>query len=272
MSSQAPIEIGNWDDEDEEDIIASLKLNPNYESLNDVIEFSEEAPFPTALGSASTAGTSDKPLPELSPGTSDLTGDRGLLLSMENTNSLTVSSTMSAHSPIKPSIEHPFVEFHYEGFLASSGEKFDSSRDQNYPLVVRLDLPPSGKSTLIQGLEIGLRHIPIGVTAKLEVSAQYGYSEKGAQDIPPNSDLVFNIEVLDVRATHRRLEEEEDFTEKDLSRLESVRKQREVAQQRREEEVRAREEEKQRKAQRAADLQEKLAKKKQQPKKRGKKK
>lgn len=268
MSSHELNGLGNWDDDDDDDDDAQLepyaKKAVDYESLGDVFEFTDDP----LIASKSNACKEDENLPKLPPGAEDLTGDRGVILEIENAGSSSAGN--GSLSSAKPSKEQPFVQFHYEGFLADSGEKFDSSRDQNYPMVVQLDIPPVGKSSLIQGLELGLRHLSAGQVAKLSASAAYAYGEKGAPDIPPNSDLVFQIEVLDVRATHRHVEVE-DFTATDLSRLEDVRKQREVAQQRREEEARARDEEKQRKAERAAALQEKLAKKKQ-VKKKGKKK
>lgn len=263
MASHELNGLGNWDDEDEEDELEPyVPKKVDYDTLVDVFEFTDNPVLPK-----SDAYVDNDSLPELPPGAEDLMGDRGVILEIDHSTSSPKANDSSA---VKPSKEQPFVQFHYEGYLADSGEKFDSSRDQNYPMVVRLDIPPSGKSTLIQGLELGLRHLSVGQVAKLQISAPYAYGEKGAPDIPPDSNLVFQIEVLDVRATHKHVEVE-DFTATDLSRLEDVRKQREVAQQRREEEARARDEEKQRKAQRAAALQEKLAKKRQ-VKKKGKKK
>lgn len=264
MASNELNGIGNWDDEDDDDELEAFGTKGvNFNDVDEVFEFTEE---PEIVPKVNLCNDNDT-LPPLPPGTQDLTGDRGILLEIKGSNS---PSEGNENGCVKPSKEQPFVQFHYEGFFADSGEKFDSSRDQNYPMVVQLDIPPSGKSSLIQGLELGLRHLCIGQVAKLRVAAPYAYGEKGAPDIPPNSNLVFDIEILDVRATHRHVEVE-DFTATDLSRLEDVRKQREVAQQRREEEARARDEEKQRKAQRAAALQEKLANKKQ-TKKKGKKK
>lgn len=183
----------------------------------------------------------------------------------------------SAKSKLKPSADHPFIELHFDGYLNSTGERFDSSRDLNYPMIIRLDLPPSGQSTVIPGLELGLRELSAGDRATLTIKAPFAYGAEGSDDIPPNSDLRFELDVLDVRATRKRAKHAPvDNTKSDLSRLEDVRRQREIAQQRREEEKLAKDEEKKRKADRAAQLREKIANKTKgggaKPKKGGKKK
>lgn len=174
------------------------------------------------------------------------------------------SSTDAASSTVTlatllPSKENPFVELHYEGFLKETGEKFDSSVEQGYPMIARLDLPPSGRSTLIRGWEAALPLLCTGERAELTVAARYAYGKEGnAPDIPPDADLRFELEVLDVRATHRRVVKV-DHTKEDMSRLEEVRRDREIAQARREEMEAEREAARKAKADRLAALREKLA-------------
>lgn len=187
------------------------------------------------------------------------------------------SSDSAVNEKVKPSADHPFVELHFDGYLDSTGERFDSSRDLNYPMIIRLDLPPSGQPTVIPGLELGLRELSAGDRATLTIKAPFAYGAEGSDDIPPNSDLRFELDVLDVRATRKRAKHPPvDNTKSDLSRLEDVRREREIAQQRREEEKLAKDEEKKRKADRAAQLREKIANKTKgggaKPKKGGKKK
>lgn len=230
---------------------------PNFDD-DDLFEFTETLQI---LDNDQTPPPTPKSLPPLPPDTQDLSNDRGILLHISK----------SGAGTIKPSKEAPFIEIHYQGFLLSSTEPFDSSREQNYPLVVQLDIPPSGKSTLIPGLEHGLRHLRQGDIATLTIASKYAYGKNGTQDIPPDSDLRFEVEVLDVRPTQKRVVKV-DSSKNDLSRLDDIRREREKAQARREEEQAAKEDEKRRKAQRAAQLREKLANKNKGPKKGGKKK
>lgn len=231
--------LGNWDDEDFE---VPPRPELSFDDEEDIFEFTD---------SLRLDGPEDEPkkdLPPLPPGVVDLTGDRGVLLERKN----------DPGDGEKPSKERQFVEMHYEGFLVATGEKFDSSLEQNYAMVVQLDIPPTGKSTVIRGLEIGLRELQKGDKVILTLESRYAYGKDGAPDIPKDSDLRFEIEVLDVRETHKRVVKV-DHTVKDMSRLDEVRRERELAQQRREEEAIQKDEEKKRKADRAAQLREKLA-------------
>lgn len=257
LQNTKAMSLGNWDDEDFE-LAAPAAAGPSSFVEDDLFEFTETL----RLSDDETNGVDEEnELPPLPVGTRDVIGDRGVLLAL----------TKEAGSGDKPSKEEPFVEIHYEGFLVSSGERFDSSRDQNYAMIVQLDIPPSGKSSLIRGLEVGLRELRSGDVATLTVAPRYAYGKDGAPDIPPDAALRFEVEVLDVRATHKRIVTV-DSSEQDLTRLEDVKRQREIAQQRREEEQSLKDEEKQRKAERAAALREKIANKNKGGKKGGKKK
>lgn len=246
------MDIGNWDD-DSDELAQAAGPAPD---IDDLIQFTESISIPPDDDEYEKADLSP-----LLPGVQDLTKDRGVLLQLQNEHS----------TGQKPTVEFPYVELHYDGFLVSNGEKFDSSRDQNYSMIFHLDLPPKGKSALIPGLEIGLQNMAAGEQATLTVKSRYAYGKEGSQEIPPNSDLRFELHVLDVRGTHKRLEVV-DHSENDLSRLEGIRREREVAQQRREEEASARNAEKSRKADRIAELRWKLANKNKGGKKGGKKK
>lgn len=237
--------LGNWDDDDFDISSPTPGAGPSaFDAGADLFEFTETL----KLSDDESHGVNEAKLPPLPEGTRDVTGDRGVLLAV----------TKAADDGDRPSKEEPFVEMHYEGFLVSTGDRFDSSREQNYAMIVHLDIPPSGKSSLIRGLEAGLRELRAGEVATLTVAARYAYGKDGSQDVPPDADLRFEIEVLDVRATHKRIVKV-DSTKQDLSRLEEIKREREIAQQRREEEEALKNEEKTRKADRAAELREKLA-------------
>jgi len=84
------------------------------------------------------------------------------------------------------------VETRYRGYLLD-GTEFDSSegRDPLWFIV--------GKGDVIQGWEIAIRQLGKGGRATVFVPSQYGYGNRGQGIIPPNSVLVFEINVLNIR-------------------------------------------------------------------------
>lgn len=83
---------------------------------------------------------------------------------------------------------------HYTGKLID-GTKFDSSKDRNQPFPVQV-----GANRVIQGWEQGLPLFKAGGKGTLFIPSTLGYGERGAGAIiKPNSVLVFDIEVLEVK-------------------------------------------------------------------------
>ena len=80
---------------------------------------------------------------------------------------------------------------HYTGTL-ESGAKFDSSRDRGQPFSFQI-----GVGQVIRGWDEGVMQMSIGEKAKLLISSDFGYGAQGAGGvIPPNADLVFEVELL----------------------------------------------------------------------------
>jgi len=85
------------------------------------------------------------------------------------------------------------VGVHYVGTLIN-GSKFDSSRDRNEPFDFTL-----GVGEVIQGWDQGVAGMKVGGVRKLTVPPSMGYGARGfAPVIPPNSTLVFEVELLRV--------------------------------------------------------------------------
>ena len=83
---------------------------------------------------------------------------------------------------------------HYTGWLAS-GKKFDSSRDRGIPFSFRL-----GSGQVIQGWDRGLIGMQVGGIRRLTIPPEQGYGnrEVGGGLIPPNSTLIFEVELLSI--------------------------------------------------------------------------
>ncbi|QXE85624.1 FKBP-type peptidyl-prolyl cis-trans isomerase [Geomonas nitrogeniifigens] len=84
------------------------------------------------------------------------------------------------------------VRVHYTGWL-QDGTKFDSSLDREKPIMFTL-----GTGEVIKGWDEGLASMKVGGKRRLIIPAKLGYGEKGAGGkIPPNADLVFDVELID---------------------------------------------------------------------------
>jgi FKBP-type peptidyl-prolyl cis-trans isomerase len=81
------------------------------------------------------------------------------------------------------------VEVNYDGRLAATGEKFDSSYDTGEPATFRLN-------QVIPGWTEGLQKMQPGDQVMFWIPAKLGYGERGAGGrIPPNADLMFRVEL-----------------------------------------------------------------------------
>ena len=86
------------------------------------------------------------------------------------------------------------LTMHYVGTLKDGGQKFDSSRDRGKPFQFVI-----GIGQVIQGWDEGVMKMSLGEKATLNISSDYGYGAAGAGSaIPPNADLVFEVELLKI--------------------------------------------------------------------------
>eukprot|EP00559_Dactyliosolen_fragilissimus_P007079 CAMPEP_0184858848 /NCGR_PEP_ID=MMETSP0580-20130426/3886_1 /TAXON_ID=1118495 /ORGANISM="Dactyliosolen fragilissimus" /LENGTH=109 /DNA_ID=CAMNT_0027355175 /DNA_START=89 /DNA_END=418 /DNA_ORIENTATION=- len=86
------------------------------------------------------------------------------------------------------------LTMHYTGTLKSNGSKFDSSHDRGRPFQFVI-----GIGQVIRGWDEGVMKMSLGEKAKLTITSDYGYGSQGAGNvIPPNADLVFEVELLKI--------------------------------------------------------------------------
>ena len=82
------------------------------------------------------------------------------------------------------------VAVHYTGWLLD-GKKFDSSLDRGQAFVFQL-----GARQVIRGWDEGVQGMQVGGKRRLTIPPEYGYGDRDLGVIPPNSTLVFDVELL----------------------------------------------------------------------------
>lgn len=86
-----------------------------------------------------------------------------------------------------------YVTIHYLGTL-ENGKKFDSSYDRGEPFQTRI-----GVGEVIEGWDMGVVGMKVGGKRKLIIPPQLAYGDREIGIIPPNSTLIFEVELIDVK-------------------------------------------------------------------------
>ncbi len=93
----------------------------------------------------------------------------------------------------KPLSEGMYVSLNYTGYIDDKEPRvFDSSYERDTPLSFVI-----GRGTVIPGWEAVLPLLRVGDIAKVWIPWEMAYGESGRGPIPPRTNLVFNLEVLD---------------------------------------------------------------------------
>lgn len=92
----------------------------------------------------------------------------------------------------KAVVKGALITAHYTGWL-EDGTVFDSSVQKGRPFQCVI-----GTGRVIKGWDLGLMGMRVGGRRKLFVPAHLGYGERTVGRIPANSNLIFDIELLEV--------------------------------------------------------------------------
>jgi peptidylprolyl isomerase len=92
----------------------------------------------------------------------------------------------------KEAVNGALIHVHYEGFL-EDGRKFDSSKDRGNTFSFVL-----GAGRVIKGWDEGFAGMKEGGKRTLHIPSHLAYGDRAIGPIPPNSNLIFKVELVQV--------------------------------------------------------------------------
>lgn len=98
-----------------------------------------------------------------------------------------VDTKIGTGEPVQP---HKYLTMQYTGYL-TDGTEFDSSLKRPEPFAFQY-----GGHQVIPGWDTGLAGMHVGGRRRLFIPAPLAYGAKGRPGIPPNSELIFDVEVV----------------------------------------------------------------------------
>lgn len=110
---------------------------------------------------------------------------------IENVTELQTTDIVEGDGPVvEPGAT---IEAHYTGALCKNGVIFQSSHDFGRPITFGLD-------QVIAGWTVGVPGMKVGGMRRLIIPSDMAYGASSpASNIPANSDLVFDIELISIR-------------------------------------------------------------------------
>lgn len=149
-----------------------------------------------AVGEAINSTSAQSAKPQAAPATAEAGSNDAT--PTENSSSPRTLASGLTYVTLKPGNGTPAkfgqrVFVHYTGTL-TNGKVFDSSRDRGKPFAFTI-----GKREVISGWDQGVAGMKVGERRKLTIPPELGYgSEAQGTDIPANSTLVFDLELMKV--------------------------------------------------------------------------
>lgn len=119
-------------------------------------------------------------------------GERDDATTLQSGVAIVVLEKSETEGPVP--VEGDQLLIHYEGRVAETSEYFDSSWSRGEPTSFEA-------GTLIPGFNEALSLMQPGDRFLVHIPADQAYGDKGwGEDIPPRADLMFQIELLEIRA------------------------------------------------------------------------
>ncbi len=84
------------------------------------------------------------------------------------------------------------ISIHYRGTL-EDGTQFDSSYDRGEPFQTQI-----GVGQVIKGWDLGILGMKVGGKRILTIPPELGYGDQQTGNIPPNSTLIFEVELISI--------------------------------------------------------------------------
>ena len=110
---------------------------------------------------------------------------------IDTVTELQIIDTVEGSGEVVP--EGATITAHYTGALCKDGTIFQSSHDFGEAISFGLD-------QVIKGWTVGVPGMKVGGTRRLIIPSEMAYgSVRAAANIPPNSDLVFDIELVAIK-------------------------------------------------------------------------
>ena len=114
---------------------------------------------------------------------------------MQNTEGVKITTLKEGTGDVAKSGDT--VAMNYTGTF-TNGEAFDSNVDPKFnhvqPFVFTV-----GVGQVIKGWDIGVVGMKVGEKRKLEIAPEFAYGANGQGPIPPNSTLIFEVELLGIK-------------------------------------------------------------------------
>lgn len=85
------------------------------------------------------------------------------------------------------------VQINYVGTL-TNGTKFDASADHGGPFTTQI-----GVGQVIKGWDEGIIGMKVGGKRKLVIPPSLGYGDQSVGNIPPNSTLIFQVQLVGIK-------------------------------------------------------------------------
>ena len=87
----------------------------------------------------------------------------------------------------------------------TKGKQFDTSRGGIGPFQKPPFKFPLNRNRVIQAWDTGIAKMKVGETARLTATSDLCYGRDGAGPIPPNADLIFEVELIGIDGYQKSL-------------------------------------------------------------------